>query len=123
MSWQAADGMRFRLFGGYILVQGKHNYGVPDQPLLRHPFVQEYLAYAQYGSTALYPAPSPTTSASRALCRFVSRYDVGAIVFWNKGAHPREVKRLFMNDFGTPDASNPNGNILVWLTGAHRCSS
>jgi hypothetical protein len=48
---------------------------------------------------------------------------VGAIVFWNKGAHPREVKRLFMNDFGTPDASNPNGNILVWLTGAHRCSS
>jgi hypothetical protein len=38
MSWQAADGMRFRLFGGYILVQGKHNYGVPDQPLLRHPY-------------------------------------------------------------------------------------
>jgi hypothetical protein len=123
MSWQAADDMRFRLFGGYIQVQGNHNFGVPNQPLLSLPFVQEYLAYQQYGPDSVYPAPNAKVSAPRALCRFVSRYKVGALLFWDDGAQPIAVKNLFVKDFGSPEASNPNGHILVWLTNAHDCSS
>jgi hypothetical protein len=122
MSWQAADAMRFRLFGGYILVQGKQNYGVPYQPLLRQPFMQEYLVNAQYGSNALYPEPSETVSAPRALCRFVSHYNVGAIVFWNKGVNPGEVKQLFIKDFGSPQRTSRDRQILVWLTSAKNCA-
>jgi hypothetical protein len=123
MSWQAADDMRFRLFGGYVLVQGPHNYGIPNQPLLNHPFVQEYLANAQFGAAILYPEPNPKVSAPHALCRFVSRYNVGAVVFWDKGAQPQEVKRLFIKDFGPPQRSTRSGKILVWLTSAHNCAS
>lgn len=122
MGWQATDNMRFRIFGGYVLVQGKGNYGVPFQPLLRHPFVQEYLSYALYGYSALYPRPSANVSAPRALCRFVSQYHVGALLFWDVGTHPQEVKRLFIKDFGQPDGSNPNGHILIWRTNARRCA-
>jgi hypothetical protein len=122
MSWQASDAMRFHLFGGYVIVQGKQNYGVPYQPLLPHPFVQEYLAYAQYGSPALYPRPSKNVSAPRALCRFISQYGVGAIIFWNEGAHPKVIKQLFVQDFGLPERASRDGNILVWLTSSHSCS-
>lgn len=122
MGWQAADDMRFRIFGGYVLVQGKGNYGLPFQPLLRQAFVQEYLAYAYFNSTTYYPRPNANVSAPRALCRFVSKYDVGALLFWNQGTNPSEVKRLFIKDFGPPEGSNANGNILVWRTNAQRCA-
>lgn len=122
MSWQASDAMNFRIFGGYALVQGKKNFGVSYQPLLPHPFIQEYLAYAQYGKAALYPAPSKKVSAPRALCRFISQYGVGAIIFWDQGTHPKKIKQLFLADLGPPARSSRDGNILVWLTSSHNCS-
>jgi len=123
MSWQAADAMKFRLIGGYMLVQGTANYGLPFQPLLEHPFVQEYLSNAQAGRPSNYPGPNKQTSALRALCRFVSDYKVGAVVFWDVGAHPAMVKALFLADFGTPVDSTQHASILVWLTGSQSCAS
>ena len=123
MSWQASDQMKFKLIGGYMPVQGSANFGVPYQPLLRHPFVQEYLMDEQEGGPGQYPGPNDKTSAPRALCRFVSHYHVGAVVFWNVGAHPGKVKALFSHDFGTPVASAKHASILVWLTGPHGCAN
>jgi hypothetical protein len=123
MSWQAADAMKFRLIGGYMLVQGNANYGVPFQPLLDHPFVQEYLSNAQAASSSNYPRPNEQTSALRALCRFVADYKVGAVVFWDVGVHPARVKALFSAEFGAPVSSAQHANILVWLTGSQSCAS
>ena len=123
MSWQAADAMRFRLIGGYVLVQGRANYGLPFQPLLEHPFVQEYLSNAQTGKPGDYPAPNKRTSSRRALCRFVSDYHVGAVIFWDVGARPAMVKELFRRDFGTPSRTTLDGKILVWIMGSRRCAA
>ena len=57
MVWQAADGMRFRLMGGYATVQGGGNAGIQNPPLLAPPFVQEYFLAAQDGASSYYPAP------------------------------------------------------------------
>ena len=123
MSWQAADEMKFKLIGGYMLVQGTADYGLPFQPLLSHPFVQEYLSNALAGRPRDYPGPNKKTSASRALCRFVSDYKVGAVIFWDVGAHPAKVRALFSEVFGAPVGSARRATILVWLTGSRSCAS
>lgn len=121
MSWQAADEMRFRLIGGYVIVQGGANYGLPFQHLLQHPFIQEFLSNAEAGRPREYPAPSNRTSLRKALCRFVSDYNVGALIFRDVGTHPTMVKQLFTADFGTPSQSASNGSILVWITNSRKC--
>jgi len=123
MVWQADDDMKFRIFGGYILVQGKNDYGIVHPPLLPHPFIQEYLTAAQYGRSGLYPPPSATLPARRELCNFLTDYDVSAVIFSNQGIRPKVVKRLFLDALGPPSRSTFNGNILVWLTGTVSCSS
>jgi hypothetical protein len=123
MVWQASDEMRFRIFGGYAIVQGKDGYGINHQPLLSHPFIQEYLAAAQYGGAGLYPPPSATVPARRKLCNFLIDYDVSAVIFARQGIHPNVVKRLFLDVLGPPSSSTFDGKILVWLTSADSCSS
>ena len=78
---------------------------------------------AQAGAPSEYPGPNKQTSALRALCRFVSDYNVGAVVFWDVGAHPAMVKALFSKEFGAPVASAKHSTILVWLTGSQSCAS
>ena len=123
MVWQASDEMRFRILGGFAIVQGKNDYGIAHQPLLSHPFIQEYLAAAQYGGPGLYPPPSATVPAHQELCNFLTDYDVSAVIFSNQGIHPKVVKRLFLDVLGSPSSSTFNGKILVWLTSADSCSS
>jgi hypothetical protein len=123
MSWQAADEMKFRMFGGYILVQGPHGYGVPFQPLLAHPYIQEYLTTAAYGSPAMYAPPSPKISPRAALCSFIKEYDVGAVLFWRVGEHPQKIRQLFVSDLGTPSRTALHGQILVWITSSSGCVS
>lgn len=123
MSWQAEDHMRYRIFGGYAIVQGGTNYGSPRAPLLSLPFVQEYFTNAQYGASRLYPPPDPKISARGALCRFIVRYKVGAVVYWKAGVHPRKVLRLFDEALGPPSRSTPDGTVDLWLTRPNGCIS
>ena len=123
MVWQAADGMRFRLMGGYATVQGGGNAGIQNPPLLAPPFVQEYFLAAQDGASSYYPAPPSTgvgVDARQALCSFLSSYAVGAVVFWDAGADPKEILQLFRSALGTPQATHGR-TVLVWLTGSGRC--
>jgi hypothetical protein len=123
MSWQAADGMRFRLIGGYATIRGAAGKSQQDPLLLAPGFVQEYLVRAQYGRSVSYPAPHASVNPERALCRFLSNYGVGAVVFWDAGAHPNEVKQLFSKALGTPTRTTHDDKVLVWLTGPGRCDS
>lgn len=122
MSWQAAEGMRFRLIGGYATVQGGSDFGSGNAPLLSHPFVQEYLANAQFGSASTpYPAPRPSLNPQKALCGFLSAYHVGAVVYWKTGAHPIGVRRMFEQDLGRPARTTRDRNVLLWLIQPHNC--
>jgi hypothetical protein len=96
---------------------------MPFQPLLKYPYMQEFLADASTGGPSYYPAPNPKTSARRALCSFLSDYGVGAVLFWDQGVHPKKVKRLFLEDLGNPASTSKNGKIQVWVTGPHSCTS
>jgi hypothetical protein len=123
MVWQASDDMRFRIFGGYIITQSKYDFGIAHQPLLPHPFVQEYLAAAQFGNQGPYPPPNATLPARRELCNFLTDYGVSAVIFSNQGVRPKTVKRLFLAALGPSSHSTFNGNIQIWITGADSCSS
>jgi hypothetical protein len=127
MSWQAQDEMRFRIIGGYVTVQAGNNgfptgpnypdYGIGSQPLLAQPFVQEYLTDGQF----TYASPSADVDPHRALCRFIGTYHVNAVIFWNHGVRSREIKRLFLSDFGVPSRETHNKQLLVWLTTPGGC--
>jgi hypothetical protein len=123
MSWQAADGMRFRLIGGYASVQGGGHYGSGNAPLLSQPYVQEYLTEAQYGSSSLspYPAPNPSINPQAALCQFLAAFHVGAVVFWNVGAEPTGVRHTLVRTLGPPTRTTLDGSVLVWLVSPNHC--
>jgi hypothetical protein len=118
MYWQATDGMRFRITGGYDVFQGPSNAGTSIPPLLAPPFIQESFVAAQNGASAAYPAPGVGVDTRQALCDFLSNNSVGAVVFWNAGADPTEIKSLLLNTLGPPTRTSANQALLVWLTGA-----
>jgi hypothetical protein len=118
MYWQATDGMRFRIVGGYAVFQGPNNAGEIDPPLLEPPFVQEFFVAAQNGASTPYPAPGAGVDAGQALCDFLSNNGVGAVVFWNAGVDPNKVKDLLLATLGSPTRTSANQALLVWLTGS-----
>ncbi len=121
MSWQAADFMRFRIIGGYATTQGPGNFGDGRPPLLDPPFVEEYLVFAQYGAQYAYPRPNSKVDPKTALCKFVLRYNVGAVVFMESGARPARVNRLFEQVLGVPTQFDSGKKVKVWLTQSDRC--
>ena len=132
MSWQAEDEMRFRIIGGYATVQaGNHglpvaahypHYGMDTQPLLAQPFIQEYLTAKQYTRPQrIYAAPAANVDPRTALCRFIATYHVNAVIFWDHGSRPDEVKRLFLSDLGTPKRVTHDKQLWVWLTTPGSC--
>lgn len=118
MYWQAADGMRFRIVGGYGDFHGPQNTGTGVPPLLVPAFLQEYFVAAQNGVSSQYPAPNTDVNAGKALCQFVARYDVGAVVFWDVGADPTKIKNLLVNTLGPPTQTSSDQQLNVWLTGS-----
>jgi hypothetical protein len=124
MAWQATDNMRFRLIGGYATVQGHARSGQQYPELLSPPFVQEYLEQVQ-GTTSLipiYPKPSAHTDPVRAFCFFLTKFHVGAVVFWRAGEHPQIARALFLHALGPPAAATRDRTVLVWLTHTRRCA-
>jgi hypothetical protein len=118
MYWQATDGMRFRIVGGYAVYQGPHHAGEIDPPLLDPSFVQGFFVTAQNGVSTPYPVPGVGVDAGQALCDFLSYNGVGAVVFWNAGVDPAEVKNLLVATLGSPTRTSANQTLLVWVTGS-----
>ena len=120
MEWQAIDGMRFRITGGSAIFQyqGIPPSGTEIPPLLAPPFIQEFFVAAQNGGSTAYPAPVVGEDAGQALCDFLTDNDIGAVVFWNAGADPTEIKNLLLNTLGSPSQTSADQELLVWLTGS-----
>jgi hypothetical protein len=116
MYWQATEGMRFRIVGGYATVQGPNHTGVLTPPLLTPPLIQEYFTESQNGENFLYPNPRIGADSGPDLCRFVARYDVGAVVFWDRGVHPKRVENFLLATLGTPTKTSHDRSLMVWLT-------
>jgi hypothetical protein len=132
MVWQAQDEMRFRLIGGYIENQASPTYGSSNPVLLKPKVVEETLLQAQEGRHSVqsyapfYQQPNPKANVRRALCTFVARYHVGAVVFW-KGGHfrgddPSRIHRLFSADFGAPTHTGANTTLLIWIMSQSHCA-
>lgn len=131
MIWQAEDEMHFRLIGGYITTQSTPVNGESYPNLLSPKVVEETILKAQFGTSSIsgeqrtYPAPNPHADVQRALCVFLRRYRVGAVVFWRgggyRGVRPQIAHRLFSAALGAPTVVSPDHKLLVWLTGSIRC--
>jgi hypothetical protein len=133
MSWQALDGMHFRLIGGYVTEQESPNYGESFPSLIAPKVVEETLIRDQFGANkisgeqTIFPAPDAKANLQRAFCTFLRRHDVGAVVFWKgrlyRGVDPSAAHRLFSDALGAPGVTNANRTLLIWLAPARHCTS
>jgi hypothetical protein len=122
MAWQAASGMGFRIIGGYATVQGGVDYAVQYPPLMKPRYVQEFLSASEgpfwYRT---YPVPSSKVDAARSLCTFISKYNVGAVVYFGVGIESKKVMHLFARSLGSPVDESQNHKLQVWLTKDDDC--
>jgi hypothetical protein len=103
MLWQAVDGLRLRLVGGYATVNGPEHAGVATAPLLSPPSVQEFLTEQQEGGAFFYPPIAATAATSADLCAFIVRYNVTAIIDVDRGtSEDQAVRDYFTRALGTP---------------------
>ena len=121
MLWQASAKMRFRLMGGYATVNGAASAGQYYPVLLEPSFVQEELTSVEAGRSLHYPAVDPTTDGPAALCSYLARYGVGAVVFAPIAYSPAgpgvtAVARLFTEALGAPSTSG--AGLRIWLVHA-----
>lgn len=127
MSWQADDGMRFRLIGGYVAAQDSPHAGGNLPPILRPSIVQAFLVGAQDGldpemeAQTYYPVPSSAVNIQSSFCTFLARYHVNDVLFWKVGAHPATVEHLFSAALGSATSKSSDRTLLIWTTSATRC--
>jgi hypothetical protein len=119
MLWEAQAGMNFHLLGGYAnIVFNNSGHRWPE--LLSPPYVQEILGYATSGDR--WPAPGPANAADLdALHIFLSRYSVGAIVYWYGGNDPVRAYDYLADGLGKPTSVSGNvvkgqpPEVAIWL--------
>ena len=115
MLWPAIDKMGFRLVGGYATVNGSGATGQFFPPLVAPEFIQEELSAAEAGRPRHYPAPDPATNGSVALCQFLVRFDVGAVLYAPSGPESASVRQLFVTTLGAP--SSTGSGLSIWRLG------
>jgi hypothetical protein len=118
MLWQAEDGLRTILIGGYATVNGPNGVGVASAPLLSPPSVQEFLAEAQDGGALFYPPVQTGRNLAADLCAFVVQYHVTAVIDADLGTtEDTKVNAYFTPALGQPVIS-VNGVSLYRPNGA-----
>lgn len=122
MSWQVSTGMRFRLLGGYIVTASSNGSGITWTPLLTPPTVQEFFVASVYGPGQYYPAPSAQANLGSDLCALLVNYHVGAVVFWDTGQQPAQVRQLLLSALGAPTRASADGSLNVWVDNPSQCS-
>jgi hypothetical protein len=111
MAWQAIDRIQFKLLGGYANIV---NDGVDRRwPVLLSPaYPEELLAYADTGDMLPYPPP-PVTADFAALRLFLTKYHVGAVVFWATGSSSATVQQYLTLALGRASLQEPE--FAIWL--------
>jgi dolichyl-phosphate beta-glucosyltransferase len=113
MLWQAADGMSFRLMGGYADVPGAQrlasfNPFPPDLQMVPATLVGDYL-----GQAPSLVIPGTTVASTRQFRSFVDEYRVQSIVAQHVGVDPDAAIELIASALGT--APTHEGGVDVWL--------
>lgn len=116
MLWQAESGMRFRLLGGYVTVQGPDGAGTNLPPLPSPASVPEYLVQEQDGLSAPYPPPPTTPPGNSDLCEFLRVNLVNAVMIWQTMPDAGVVESYVENDLGQPAIDS--SSLLIWLSPA-----
>lgn len=106
MIWQAQDGMRFRLLGGYI----RPTY----PPLLAPASVQEYFIDAADWFIPPSLLAGPMSKKVAALRQYLLLNHVGAVIFWNTGVNPSTVRDLLDATLGRPTRHAGN-KFALWV--------
>jgi hypothetical protein len=112
MAWQAVDGDRFSMIGGYATVPTAGGAGAIFAPLLDPPTVQEFLAVAEAGRARHYPSAGVPSVGD--LCSLVDRYRVGVVLFAPVGPKAADVLALFTQGFGAPEVV---AGVKIWRVG------
>jgi hypothetical protein len=113
MLWQAADGMNFRLMGGYAVVPGagrvaSFNPFPPDLQMVPATLVGDYL-----GQSPSLVVPGSTRASAEQLRSFLRRYRVQSIVAQHVGVNPDAAYALIESALGA--APWHQGGVDVWL--------
>lgn len=123
MLWQARDSMRVTLMGGYATIAGPRRRSGAQYwpPLLDPPSVQEILERDETGRSLHYPRPKRPVLGAGALCAFVNRYGVGAVVMRLGRLVPDQagVERAFVAALGRP--LRVGRDALVWRDVRRAC--
>jgi len=111
MTWEAQSGLRFHILGGYANVQyGGHGQRWPA--LLSPAYVEELLGYSSFGDHL--PLPTYVVPSDYPLLRlFLTRYSVGAVVFWAGGDDRYQVYEYLRAALGPPDVRQ--NHLAIWL--------
>lgn len=113
MVWQAEDGMRFRLMGGYAYHAGPDG-GSDIFPAIMHPEGLQHFLGAQEGA-ALYGPPLRITPGLIASSRTaLSRYDIRVVIVDRSLAGSGPVMELFTDVLGPPKLST--GQYSLWAS-------
>lgn len=90
MVWQAEDGMRFRLAGGYVKAPA-----ADGEPLTNHPDRPPYGTLAALSEASAGPLPTGTVTQIVDLRAALRRWDVSYVVVTNTGRDPGYASALF----------------------------
>jgi len=116
MAWEAESGMRFRMLGGYANVQyGGHGQRWPA--LLSPAYVEELLGYSDFGDHL--PLPTYVVPSDYPLLRlFLTRYHIGAVVYWAGGDDRYQAYEYLRAALGPPKVRQHH--LAIWLAVAGR---
>jgi hypothetical protein len=112
MLWQAEAKMAYSQFGGYATINGPSGAGQYWTATLPHGEVEDFFGRETSGAHSHLPRVR-SVSASQ-LCRFLSGYHVGSVVFWPHGDAPQPVATLLNSALGSPVARD--GALEVFRT-------
>ena len=113
MLWQATDGMRFRLLGGYADVPGVDRVASfdpfpPDLQMVPATLVGDYL-----GQAPGLVVPGSSRASAEEVRSFLERYNVRTIFAQRVGVNPAAAYSLIEAALGTPPRHE--GGVDVWL--------
>lgn len=121
MLWAATTGLSFRLVEAYATVRLPTGGGRQSPLLVSPPYVEEFLASAQFLVEDLYPPPQYATgpTGTAALCEFLDRYEADDVLFWPFGEDPARVANFLRRALGTPTVDAPG--VQLWLKARSSC--
>lgn len=111
MAWQADDGFRFRLLGGYGFHPDAHGGPSLAPDLMSPPALQTFLA-AQDGANPYGPPPPIGPELVASTRRALSRYDVRVVIVDRSERGSAPVVTLFQDALGPPKLSV--GRFSLW---------